>query len=150
MAFVKIVEGSEIYNFPIHYFVHFYSKFWSFACSNGDSAKRVRASWRRAALCAATSPAPVCVFRRRHPPRRLDYSPAARAARRPRRTTAGAHHTVHRSVPRPPRTRAGRGASYHGGISVVDVMRPRATLFKRCPPLSRAPLPSRPPLTAAR
>jgi hypothetical protein len=25
-AFVKVVEGSEIYNFPIHYFVHFYSK----------------------------------------------------------------------------------------------------------------------------
>jgi hypothetical protein len=26
-AFVKVVEGSEIYNFPIHHFVHFYSKF---------------------------------------------------------------------------------------------------------------------------
>jgi hypothetical protein len=25
--FVKVVEGSEIYNFPIHHFVHFYSKF---------------------------------------------------------------------------------------------------------------------------
>jgi hypothetical protein len=23
MAFVKVVEGSEIYNFPIHRFVHF-------------------------------------------------------------------------------------------------------------------------------
>jgi hypothetical protein len=30
MAFVKVVEGSEIYNFPIRHFVHFYSKFWSF------------------------------------------------------------------------------------------------------------------------
>jgi hypothetical protein len=28
MDFVKVVEGSEIYNFPIHYFVHFYSKIW--------------------------------------------------------------------------------------------------------------------------
>jgi hypothetical protein len=27
-AFVKVVEGSEIYNFPIHHFVHFYSTFW--------------------------------------------------------------------------------------------------------------------------
>jgi uncharacterized membrane protein YoaT (DUF817 family) len=26
-AFVKVVEGSEIYNFPIHHFVHFYSIF---------------------------------------------------------------------------------------------------------------------------
>jgi hypothetical protein len=27
--FVKVVEGSEIYNFCIHHFVHFYSTFWS-------------------------------------------------------------------------------------------------------------------------
>jgi hypothetical protein len=26
-AFVKVVEGSEIYNFPIYHFVHFYSRF---------------------------------------------------------------------------------------------------------------------------
>jgi hypothetical protein len=26
-AFVKVVGGSEIYNFPIHHFVHFYSTF---------------------------------------------------------------------------------------------------------------------------
>jgi hypothetical protein len=26
-AFVKVVEGSEIYNFPIQHFVHFYSDF---------------------------------------------------------------------------------------------------------------------------
>jgi hypothetical protein len=26
-AFVKVVEGSEIYNFPIHHFVQFYSNF---------------------------------------------------------------------------------------------------------------------------
>jgi hypothetical protein len=30
-AFVKVVGGSEIYNFPIHHFVHFYSTFGSFA-----------------------------------------------------------------------------------------------------------------------
>jgi hypothetical protein len=27
MAFVKIVEGSEIYDFPIHQFVHFIQNF---------------------------------------------------------------------------------------------------------------------------
>jgi hypothetical protein len=47
MAFVKVVEGSEIYNFPIYRSVQFYSKVWSFACSNSGSAKRVRASRRR-------------------------------------------------------------------------------------------------------
>jgi hypothetical protein len=33
-AFVDVVEGSEIYNFPIHQFVHFYSNFWSSSISN--------------------------------------------------------------------------------------------------------------------
>jgi hypothetical protein len=28
MAFVKVVEGSEIYNFPIYHFEHFYSNFF--------------------------------------------------------------------------------------------------------------------------
>jgi hypothetical protein len=36
-AFVKVVEGSEIYNFAIHLFVHFYSNFWSFSISNSAS-----------------------------------------------------------------------------------------------------------------
>jgi hypothetical protein len=36
---VKVVEGSEIYNFPIHYFVHFYSTFWSYTCSNRGTGK---------------------------------------------------------------------------------------------------------------
>jgi hypothetical protein len=33
-AFVKVVEGSEIYNIPIHHVVHFYSNFWSLKRSN--------------------------------------------------------------------------------------------------------------------
>jgi hypothetical protein len=41
-AFVKVVEGSEIYNFPIHHFVHFYSTFWSFTCSNRDTVTQLR------------------------------------------------------------------------------------------------------------
>jgi hypothetical protein len=39
---VKVVEGSEIYNFPIHHFVHLYSTFWSFTCSNGDTVTQLR------------------------------------------------------------------------------------------------------------
>jgi hypothetical protein len=34
MAFVKVVEGSEIYNFPIHHSVHFSSNFWRKTQSN--------------------------------------------------------------------------------------------------------------------
>jgi hypothetical protein len=33
-TFVKVVEDSEIYNFPIHHFVHFYSRFLSKMWSN--------------------------------------------------------------------------------------------------------------------
>jgi hypothetical protein len=44
---VKVVEGSEIYNFPNHHFEHFYSTFWSFSFSK-------RAS-RISCRCAATS-----------------------------------------------------------------------------------------------
>jgi hypothetical protein len=39
---VKVVEGSEIYNFPIHHFVHFYSTFWSFTRSNRDTMTQLR------------------------------------------------------------------------------------------------------------
>jgi hypothetical protein len=38
-AFVKVVEGSEIDNFPIHHFVHFYSNFWRFSRSNRGTVK---------------------------------------------------------------------------------------------------------------
>jgi hypothetical protein len=34
---VKVVEGSEIYNFPIYHFVHLYSKFLRKSRSNGAS-----------------------------------------------------------------------------------------------------------------
>jgi hypothetical protein len=36
-SFVKVVEGSEIYNFSIHHFVHFYSNFWRNSPSNRAS-----------------------------------------------------------------------------------------------------------------
>jgi hypothetical protein len=43
-AFVRVVEGSEICNFPIHHFVHFYSNFWIFLHSNRGSVKQFRAN----------------------------------------------------------------------------------------------------------
>jgi hypothetical protein len=36
-AFVKVVEGSGIYNFAIHHFVHFYSKLWKKSWPNRSS-----------------------------------------------------------------------------------------------------------------
>jgi hypothetical protein len=41
MAFVKVVGGTEIYNFRIQSFMHFYTKFWSLSISNQGSAKRL-------------------------------------------------------------------------------------------------------------
>jgi hypothetical protein len=43
-AFVKVVECSEIYNFPIHHFVHFHSNFLSFKRSNRGAVAQFRAS----------------------------------------------------------------------------------------------------------
>jgi hypothetical protein len=55
-AFVKFVEGSGIYNFPVHHCVHFYSNFWSFRCSNRGAVTQGRAGWRRAALASPFGP----------------------------------------------------------------------------------------------
>jgi hypothetical protein len=56
-AFVKVVEGSEIYNFPIHHFVHFYSTFWRKTQSKSRwpaENQRGRApERRRRAVCSA-------------------------------------------------------------------------------------------------
>jgi hypothetical protein len=43
MTFLKVVEGSQIYNFPIHCLEHFYSIFWSKLILNrGTLQSRVR------------------------------------------------------------------------------------------------------------
>jgi hypothetical protein len=54
---VKVEEGSEIYNFPIHHFEHFYSKFWSFSFSN--SVNWISSSSRRDVATAGTPGAPT-------------------------------------------------------------------------------------------
>jgi hypothetical protein len=48
MVFVKVVGGSEIYNFRIQSFVHLYSKNWSFSISNAGTLSRCRLERRRA------------------------------------------------------------------------------------------------------
>jgi hypothetical protein len=88
-AFVKVVEGSEIYNFSIHHFVHFYSNFWSFKHSNRGAVTQFRAS--RAAPASPsgppTPPEAPCFPTHAHTPRRLEGSPATCHAP-PRRSAA--------------------------------------------------------------
>jgi hypothetical protein len=58
-AFVKVEEGSEIYNFPIHHFVHFYSKFLRKTRSNRSTPTRLSRTRRAARLPeAARAPSP--------------------------------------------------------------------------------------------
>jgi hypothetical protein len=56
-AFVKVVEGSEIYNFPIHHLVHFSCKNSSFYHSNSASPKQMRQAATPPALQRADAPA---------------------------------------------------------------------------------------------
>jgi hypothetical protein len=49
MAFVKVVGGTEIYNFCVQSLMHFYTKFWSFSILNHRSAT----------LLSRTPPVPV-------------------------------------------------------------------------------------------
>jgi hypothetical protein len=55
LAFVKVVKGSEIYNFPIYHFVHFYSKFLRKPRSNAASA--TQENLPGAAVAPARAPA---------------------------------------------------------------------------------------------
>jgi hypothetical protein len=61
---VKVVEGSEIYNVPIHHFEHFYSFFLSFKHSKQGTMTRLRAGRRRAAtsrVARAPRPSRACL-----------------------------------------------------------------------------------------
>jgi hypothetical protein len=85
-AFVKVVEGSEIYNFPIHHFVHFYSKFGRKSRSNRGTVKQIAAGTRHcASRCAGRAvppprcPGPPAPSRGRPFPRSRTPSEASRA-----------------------------------------------------------------------
>jgi hypothetical protein len=81
MAFVKVVGGSEIYNFRIQSLVHLFSKFWSYSCLNRDSAKQLEqphfALQRRAAMLR-----PLVVHT--HAPPEATANRGCRSPRRPR------------------------------------------------------------------
>jgi hypothetical protein len=104
-AFAKVVESSELYNFPIHYFVHFYSKFWRILRSNKAqwiASRRARTAPRRRALCprpyrGRASPT-LCTCAARHPrprvpsqgrPAPLDASKSPLAPRAGSRAASG-------------------------------------------------------------
>jgi hypothetical protein len=61
-AFVKVVESSEIYNFPIHHLVHFSSKNLSFYRSDRASPTFLGTLRRRPCAGAASGP-PACAPR---------------------------------------------------------------------------------------
>jgi hypothetical protein len=112
MAFLKVVEGSQIYNFPIHSIVHFHSIFWRKLKLNRGTPTRAwprvcsRAPPRRPAPATSASPsgpraAPSLGLTHTESPR-IHPLLAPRAGR-----TDGNHRTAGHAVPH------GR-ASYRG------------------------------------
>jgi hypothetical protein len=156
MAFVKVVGGSEIYNFPIHHLLHFSTNFWRKSYSNRGSATRFQASWRSAPRRRATPArrsSPRSFPRPTRAPRRIE-SRAPRASPLLRRTCA-VRAADRRSVRGPGRTRAGRGASWYGDIFAVtttsSLSRPylRSAAFPPRARHRRSRSPPHPPWTVA-
>jgi hypothetical protein len=120
-AFVKVVEGSEIYNFPIHHFVHFNSIFWSFKCSNRGAVTQGRAGRRHAAPRLPNALCPKTPRALRRPVRAAPCPPVRRGfpcARRSRplavlRVKAGVSHRGEGTFSLPTyKTRCGRQSSH--------------------------------------
>jgi hypothetical protein len=67
---VKVVEGSRIYNFPIHHKLHFYSKIWRKCILNSGSMNKRQAGRDAPALQRVGAPrhAPARAAVRRRPP----------------------------------------------------------------------------------
>jgi hypothetical protein len=141
-AFVKVVEGSEIYNFPIHHFVHFYSKFGRKSRSNRGTVKQIAAGTRhcasqcagraRARRTAASVSGPARAFPRPPLPEvphslRSLTRPEQRWSPRPRVSSA---HTC-RAGPMPA---AATGSPCHAACSLAP------SCASRCRPMPRAPL----------
>jgi hypothetical protein len=104
--FVKVVEGSEIYNFPIHHFVHFYSNFWSFKHSNRGAVTQGQAGRSRVTR-VPTASAPHA--RLPNAALRLPNAPRPETPHAPRRIIRVAHcPPVRRGFPC---ARADRGRS---------------------------------------
>jgi hypothetical protein len=120
---VKVVEGSEIYNFPIHYFVHIYSTFWSFTCSDRDTVTQLGQPTSRSASVRSLP-------RRSRPKTPRSPPPSHRApGRAPRRTGQGERRAEPSVCRLPPRTRCPE-APYHGAVHRLALLHEVALLFK--------------------
>jgi hypothetical protein len=146
MTFLKVVEGSEIYIFPIHHLLHFYSNFWRFPRSNRGTVKYVRAGRRRAAPASLFGPhadrGAARLPKAQRAPRRLELGAVPRVAYR---VAARAHSRDRRSVRR-------SSSREHPENAVVGplVTSRHASTIKR-PPLPIPRMPSHPsPLCPAR
>jgi hypothetical protein len=141
-AFVVVVEGSEIYNFPIHHLLHFYSKFGRKSWSNRGTIKQITAETRRRAnrcagrararRTAASASGPARAFPRPPLPEvphslRSLTRPEQRWSPRPRVSSA---HTC-RAGPMPT---AAAGSPCHAACSLTP------SCASRCRPMPRAPL----------
>jgi hypothetical protein len=110
MAFLKVVEGSWIYNFPIHHILHFYSKICRKTNSNNASLKSGRPTSRRVAMSRAVrGRAPHCraALRRasvHEPPRAFPTQPAP--------SRGGTHTEGPQSPRRPPACAPNRAPPY--------------------------------------
>jgi hypothetical protein len=141
IAFVKVVEGSEIYNFPIHHFVHFYSTFWRNSRSNG-------ASWDSSTRRRDVAPAPR-LPRRPSPAARLPKAPCAfpRPLKSPpptwcsRTRRTAAPPMDRRSAPCLPATGAPADAPPYRDIEAKAWSRKRSPVYKWHRPSSLAPEP---------
>jgi hypothetical protein len=106
MAFVKVVGGSEIYNFRIQSFVHLYSKNWSFSISNTCTLSRCRPERSH----APSASAPEATAGRGNPPSQATHLPLAVATPQDA-SIAPRHAPPRRRVVRAPRTRRTTGPS---------------------------------------
>jgi hypothetical protein len=118
MAFLKVVDGSEIYNFPIHYFVHFYSTFWIFTCSNRGTVTEFSVGRCRAA--------PRCDVARASPRTQAQCVARGRASLGRGPPEAGTHAE-------PPRK------------STLPALRPKAGARRALPPMPALPVVVRAP-----
>jgi hypothetical protein len=153
MTFVKVGKGGEIYNFPIHHLVHFYSNFWSFKRSNRCTMTQSRASRCHVATSRALPPRHPSLARAfpRHPaPSWGPWSPRPltcrfRTRRRPR------HYWIAGppAAPSPVRLRLPRLPPYHDEMpSVSSTRSKRPAAYKSESQSSRVP--SRPVLLRRR
>jgi hypothetical protein len=119
MTFVKVVEGSEIYNFPIHHIVHFSTIFGE----NRAQSRRVETvSGRALAASRRAATRFLGVWAARRPRQRADQDPCAPRSLEVRRARASSPFAPYARAPHTGRTAGpSRAPPYHGGIFAVTM-----------------------------